>query len=119
VSFWFGRPAQPSISAVLSSGLTIIMGVIFGAILVRVALKSAPATIIFLIHLVAIKAGFTAFADIFGLIGLSATLQGVPTDAQSMAELTFIPAVIWAMVWIVMALVFIGWAIKETWLSES
>ena len=117
MSCWFGRPAEPSFGALLGSFLTIFAGVLLGGVLVRVALKATAATIIFFTHLIAIKAGFTAFADIFGLIGLNMSTNH-PNDALSMAQLTGIPAVIWALVWIVMAVAIIGLAIKTTWFSN-
>ena len=117
MSLWFGRPGEITFQAIGASALTILTGVILGAVFLRVALRAAPGAIIFFIHLVAIKAGFTAFADLFGLVGISTRLRGAPTDAQSMAQLTGIPAVIWAVIWIIMASFIIGWAVKATWLS--
>lgn len=118
-SFWFGLPGELSTEAILYSSLTMMAGVIFGALFLRVALKSTPAMIVFFTHLVAIKAGFTAFSDLFGLVGLSTMIAAPRTDAHAMAELTFIPAVVWAIIWIVVAFALIGWAIKSTWLTKS
>jgi len=115
-SLWFGRPGEASIQAVVSSVLGIVMGVIFGAIFLKIALQAGDGLIIFFLHLIAIKAGFTAFSDLFAVIGLSTRLGPVPhTDAHSMAELTYVPAVVWALAWAVMAFVLIGGAIWVTW----
>jgi len=100
--------------------LTTVSGVIFGAIFLWVALKASPGWIIFLLHVVAIRAGLTAFSDIITVIGLSAGLVGAPrSDAQSMAELIFVPAVIWAVMWAIAALVLIGGAIWLTWIAPG
>ena len=119
LSLWFARPGSLTFQSILNSGLTIVFGLLFGVVFLRLAFNAPPATIVFVTHLVAIKAGLTAFSDIFSLIGLAA-LSDVPrTDAQSMANLTFIPAVVWAFVWIALAVALIGWAIKVTWLNGS
>ncbi|MFQ5575795.1 MAG: M50 family metallopeptidase [Anaerolineae bacterium] len=112
----YARPGGLSIPAIINSALTMMMGVIFGALFVRIALKSTPAAVVFFLHLIAIKAGFTAFADIWAVIGLSTQAGPVPrTDAHSMAELTHIPAVVWGGAWVVMALIFIGGAVWVAW----
>jgi hypothetical protein len=52
------------------------------------------------------------------VIGLSTNFLNAPAnDARSMAQLTFIPAIVWAVVWAVAALVLIGGAIWLTWLA--
>jgi hypothetical protein len=120
LSLCFGRPAEPSITAVAFSVLTIMIGFIFGAIFVRTALKSSAGTVIFLLHLVAIKAGLTAFTDLFGLFGITINggFAGQINDAANMAAVTHLPAFFWAIAWIVMAVVIIGAAIRLTWLID-
>ncbi len=100
----------------LESILTVVSGVAFGAIFLVVGLRSSANGITFLIHLVAIQAGLTAFSDIAMLVGLTARLGHIPAnDAQSMAELTFIPSIIWAILWVIIAVLLIGGAIGFTW----
>ena len=102
---------------VLSGILTTLSGVIFGSLFLWVAVKATPGWIIFLLHLVAIQAGLTAFNDIATVIGLSARFFNAPAnDAQSMAELTFIPAIVWALLWAIVSLLLIGGAVWATWL---
>ena len=114
----YGRPGSVSLEAVLNSVLTMMMGVIFGALFLRVALKASAGTVVFFLHLIAIKAGFTAFSDIFTVIGLAA--RGDPrTDAHSMAELTHLPAAVWGFVWVGMAALLIGGAIWVAWGGEA
>ena len=99
---------------------TTFFGIIFGVFLVWVALKASTGWIIFLIHLIAIRAGLTSFSDLIGLIGLSSNFFGMQNnDARSMASLTFIPAIIWALLWTVAALLLIGGAIWLTWLAPQ
>lgn len=120
LSLWFGRPGAVSISAVVGSVLGMVMGVIFGAIFLKVALQTGSAAIIFFLHLVAIKAGFAAFDDIFTVIGLATQGGAVPhTDAHAMAEITHLPAVLWGLCWVVIAAMLIGGAIKATWFSNT
>jgi len=114
------RYGIPTIFAgqILGGLLTTIGGVLLGALFVWVAVKASAAWITYLLHIVAIKAGLMAFADIFTAIGLSAGLSGGPrNDAQSMAELTYIPAIVWALLWAVAALALIGGAIWITWIA--
>ena len=117
-SLRYGLPSIFSAGHTLSGLLTTFAGVIFGAFFLWVALKAAAGWIIFLLHLIAIQAGLTALSDLFGLIGLSTRFFNAPAnDAQSMAEMTFIPAVVWAILWVVIAVVLIGGAIWLTWLK--
>jgi len=114
-SLRYGIPTIFS-SDMLYGILTTVSGFTFGAIFMGVALKSGPSGIIFWIHFVAIQTVLTAFSDLTTLIGLSAPLTNAPaTDAQSMADLTFIPAIVWAGLWAIMALLMISGAIWLTW----
>ncbi len=98
--------------------LTTLSGVIFGLVFLWVAIRAAPGWIIFLLHLLAIEAGFTAFSDLITVIGISTRFFDAPAnDAQSMAQLTSIPAIIWALLWATVALLLIGGAIWTTWLA--
>lgn len=120
LSLWFGRPGAVSLSAIAGSVPGLVTGVIFGIIFLKVALQSGPATIIFFLHLVAIKAGLAAFDDIFTVIGLATQGGAVPhTDAHAMAEMTHLPAVLWGLSWVVIAAALIGGAIKATWFSNT
>lgn len=118
LSLRYGIPGIFS-SYLLSGVLTTFSGIIFGGLFLWVAIRAAPGWIIFLIHLIAIQAVLTAFSDLFALIGLSTRFNMPENDAQSMAELTFIPAVVWAILWVIVALVLIGGAIWLTWLRPA
>ncbi|MDX1521339.1 MAG: M50 family metallopeptidase [Anaerolineae bacterium] len=105
---------------ILSGILTTFASLAFGALFLWIAFKAPPGGIIFLLHIVAIQAGLTAFTDLFTVIGLSTLFFRAPNnDARSMAELTFIPAIVWAIIWVVAAIVIIGGAIWLTWLRTD
>lgn len=119
LSLRYGLPSIIS-GDFLSGILTTISGIIFGGFFLWVALKAAPGWIIFLLHLVAIQAGLTAFSDLTTVMGLSLRFFNTPAnDAQSMAELTYIPAIVWAVLWALLAVLLIGGAIWVTWFSVS
>ncbi len=100
--------------------VAVISGVGFGLVFLVVALRATPGAVVFLLHVVAIQAGLTAFSDIIAVLGMSVPFSGGPrTDAVSMAELTFIPAIIWAGLWAIAAVVLIGGAIWLTWLRSN
>lgn len=118
LSLRYGIPSIFS-SYILSGLLTTFSGIIFGGLFLWVAFKAGSGWIVFLIHLIAIQAALTAFSDLFALIGLSTRFNMPENDARSMAELTFIPAVFWAVLWITIALVLIGGAIWVAWLKPA
>lgn len=105
---------------ILSGILTTVSGIIFGGLFLWVAIKATSRWIIFLLHVVAIQAGLMAFSDIIAVIGLSANFMGTAnSDAQSMAELTLIPAIVWAILWAIVAFVVIAGAIWLTWVRPG
>jgi hypothetical protein len=115
------RYAVPTIFSgpLLTGLLTTGAGLTFAGLFLWVAGKASPKMIIFLTHVVAIQAGLTAFSDLFTLIGLAGQFASAPAnDARSMAQLTFIPALLWAVLWIVVAFCSIGGAIWFTWLAR-
>ncbi len=116
-SLLYGLPSIFT-SQIIGGLLTTFSSLIFGTLFLVVAIKATASWIIFLLHVVAIQAGLTAFSDIFTVIGMSTNLFGGPsTDAQSMAALTGIPAIFWAVLWVILAIVIIGGAIWTTWLA--
>jgi len=119
LSIRYGIPGIFS-AHVLNGLLTAVLGMVFGGLFLWVAFRAAPGWIIFLLHLMAIQAGLTAFSDLATVVGLSTRFFDAPAnDAQSMAQLTFIPAMVWAVLWVVVAVVLIGGAIWITWLGRK
>jgi Peptidase M50B-like len=91
-----------------------------GAGFVWVARKATTAWVLFLTNLMAIQAGLTAFSDLFALIELSSRMAGAaPNDARAMSELTLVPALVWAVLWALVALALIGAALWRTWLAPK
>jgi hypothetical protein len=101
---------------VAAGALTLVSGLLIGAALVWLAFAAGGGWVVFSVYLLAIEAGLTAFVDLGTLIGLSAAGSGA-TDARSMAELTGVPAVVWAVVWALAAAVLLGGAIRLAWRS--
>jgi peptidase M50B-like protein len=116
------RYGLPSIAtAQWSSGLvTVVAGVAIGAGFLWVARKATMAWTLFLTNLVAIQAGLTAFSDLFALVDLSSRFASAPAnDARAMADLTLVPALVWAVLWAIVALALVGAAIWRTWLAPK
>ncbi len=118
-SLRYGVPTLFS-GEMLAGGLTIMSGVLFGALILLAAFKAPPGGIVFLLHLLAFQAALTAFSDLIGLIGLSTRFFDAPeNDALSMANLTYVPAIVWALLWAIAALALIGGAVWFTWVRPA
>ncbi len=110
----FGVPTL--FTAQMAAGaLTTVSGLLLGTGLVWLALSAGGGWVVFGVYLLAIEAGLTAFVDLWTLIGLSAGNGGGATDARSMAELTGVPALVWAVVWALAAALLLGGAIRASW----
>lgn len=90
--------------------LTVAGGLGIGALLVWIAVAAGRRWTIFTLYLLAIEAGLAASTDLWTLIGLS-TGDAVATDARSMAELTHLPALVWAVLWALAAAAILGAAV--------
>ncbi|MEM7051837.1 MAG: M50 family metallopeptidase [Acidobacteriota bacterium] len=100
---------------VLSGLLTTAAGGSIGLLFLWVGLALPLRWVVFFVHLVAFEAALFALDDLRVLIGLSATSQAPANDALSMAELTRIPAPVWAVLWAVMAAAIIAVAVYRAW----
>lgn len=99
----------------LAGLLTTVAGLALGAALLWVGLRAGAAGVVYTVHLIGIAAGLTAFADLWTLVGLSADGAAVATDARSMAELTLVPAVVWALAWALAAALLLAAAVRWAW----
>jgi hypothetical protein len=100
--------------------LTVASGTLLGFLFLVVALKATVGWIVFLLHFIAIQAGLMAFSDLMTVIGLSSRFFNMPNnDALSMAELTYIPALFWAIVWALLSIGIIGGAIWISWIRPA
>lgn len=63
------------------------------------------------LNLLAIQSALNALDSLTGLIRLNAGPFNLPNDAQSMARLTHIPALFWALLWSLTALAILGFSL--------
>jgi xanthosine utilization system XapX-like protein len=114
------RYALPTIfsAQILGGLLTLVAGMGLGIVLALAAFRAGAAWSIFLLNLLAFHLGLSAFGDLWTLFGISAAGAEAPNDAAAMAELTFIPAPLWAVLWSLMAAAVLGWAFWWAWLRR-
>ena len=114
------RYGLPSLLSAESLGglLAVVTGVGLGVAFVAIALRAKTPWITFTVHLVAIEVGLTALADLGTLVGLSRGTSATATDAVAMAEMTLLPALFWALLWVTVAAAILGAAIRWAWFTE-
>ena len=100
---------------ILAGLLTLGAGLGFGIVLLWVGLRATGAGAAFALPLVAFEAALSAFADLATLVGLSSQSAQVQTDAHSMAELAWLPPVVWAVLWAGISLAVTAWAMSVRW----
>lgn len=100
---------------VLGALLAVVSGTALGAIFLWICFKAADRLVVFTIHLVAFLAGINAFSDLWYLIGLSTSQAASATDARSMADITWFPAVFWAILWALCSAVILILAVRAAW----
>lgn len=114
LSLRFGTPSI--LAGEIGAGvLAILAGTVWGAALLWVALAAGDRWVSYAVLLLASVAGITAGSDLLTLVGLSGLAEGPATDARSMAELTLIPALVWALVWAATAVVLMVYAVRRAW----
>jgi hypothetical protein len=92
---------------------TIVAGVLLAAALFAVGRFARPAIAGFLVALLAVQCIVNALFDLRTLLFLSNPLAGgARTDAQNMADITRLPAIFWALVWSIMAVVMLYGALR-------
>ncbi len=94
-------------------------GTVLGASFAWLALKAGDRWVVFVVHLLAFMAGVNAISDLLTLVGLSTSPTTLATDARSMADLTGLPAVLWALVWALVAVVLLGGALRVAWKTRT
>lgn len=115
------RYALPTLLSAQALGglLTLLAGVGLGGLLLLAAWRAGAAWAVFLLNLLAFHLGLSAFGDLWTLFGIT-TAAGAPrSDAAAMAELTLIPAPVWAVLWAALAAAALGWALWWTWLRRA
>ena len=79
-------------------------GIILSAALILAGLRLKEATAGFVAAFIGVQCILNALFDLNTLFQLS-VLTGTPTDAQNMQAMTFIPAVVWSVLWLAVAAV--------------
>jgi hypothetical protein len=99
-------------TALFARNLTaIIIGSATALTLLGLGWHGPPLLLLFGLNLLAIQSALNAFDSLLGLTRLSAGPLKLANDAQSMAELTQIPALVWAILWTLVALAILGGSI--------
>lgn len=91
---------------------TLAAGVLLGLGLLAAAKYASPRVASFLVSFLAVQCIANALFDLRTLLLISAPFSGARTDAANMARATGIPALAWALVWTVLALVILVGALR-------
>lgn len=93
--------------------LSLIVGSVFGIALIALGWKANDYVNSFILNILAILTGLNAVLDVYQLIGNSgASLGDVRNDAAAFsAEVFFLPAAFWALLWSLIAIVMLGIAV--------
>lgn len=97
---------KPAMSGVVSSALpfTILAGTLLGMGLIAVARYASARVATFFVSFLAVQCVLNALLDLKTVFFLSSPFApSVPTDAVNMANATGIPALVWSVVWIGLA----------------
>jgi hypothetical protein len=79
--------------------MAITVGGTASLVLLALGLLGSPLLLIFGLDLLAIQSIFNAVDSLLGLTRLNAGPFRLPNDAQAMADLTHVPAILWAILW--------------------
>lgn len=96
--------------------LAVVGGIALGAGLVALAAKAPMRVAQFSLSFLAIQCMLNALSDLHTLFWLSVA-SSVQTDAQNMANATYIPAFIWTLLWSVMAAAILAAALRFYYLT--
>jgi hypothetical protein len=119
LSLRYGIPSIFSTQA-LGGLVAVVSGVLLGLGFLWAGRRASPAAALFLVNLTAFQAGLNACSDLLTLMGVSSQFSGLgQSDAQAMAALTFVPALIWAALWGLIAVLLIGGSLWRTWLRPG
>ncbi|HEV2828492.1 MAG TPA: M50 family metallopeptidase [Pyrinomonadaceae bacterium] len=106
---------KPAMTGVVSSALpfTILAGTILSVGLVVIAKYAKARVASFFVSLLAVQCILNALLDLKTVFFMSSPFApSVPTDAVNMANATGIPAMVWAVVWIGIAVTILGVAMR-------
>lgn len=96
-----------------ASGIALFTGVLGGLGLLYLSLRGSTHLNTLVLNLLAVLTGLNAVLDLVFLVrNTGASLGSIRNDAAAMAELTLgIPAVIWAVIWALIAVFMLGCAV--------
>lgn len=106
---------KPIVSGVAASGIpfTILAGTLLTVGLVAVARYASARVATFFVSFLAVQCVLNALLDLKTVFFLSSPFApSVPTDAVNMASATHIPALVWSVIWIVIAIGILGLAMR-------
>lgn len=115
------------VSAVISGGATVLFvhpwhnlfgfcwGIVITIGLVVARMRLSPASAELLAMFLGVQCALNALLDLRTLIDLSTIDNGQPTDAVLMAQLTHVPAVVWAFAWSGLALFILFRGLRPYW----
>lgn len=86
-------------------------GIVLTLGLISLAIWAAPRVAHFLLSFLAVQCCLNAFLDLRTLFLISATTN-MHSDAATMARLTFIPATVWAVLWMIISLIALVFALQ-------
>jgi len=106
---------KPAVSGLVSTSLpfTILAGTLLTGGLILVARYASARVATFFVSFLAVQCVLNALLDLKTVFFLSSPFApSVPTDAVNMANATGIPALVWATIWIAMAVGILGVAMR-------
>ncbi|HUS09751.1 MAG TPA: M50 family metallopeptidase [Pyrinomonadaceae bacterium] len=106
---------KPAMTGVVSSALpfTILAGTLLSVGLIVIAKYATARVATFFVSLLAVQCILNALLDLKTVFFLSSPFApSVPTDAVNMANATGIPAMVWAVLWIGIAVTILGVAMR-------
>jgi hypothetical protein len=118
LSLRYGLPSLVTEHA-LGGLLAVVAGTALGLACLALATRANERWVVFTLHLLAIEVALAALADLWTLIGLSGLAAGPVTDARSMAAITLLPPLFWALFWALLAGVLVVGAIRLAWFSAA
>lgn len=96
-----------------AQNIALVIGVIFGLVLIYLGLKGGIALNVLVLDVLAILVGLNAVLDLLWLVNnTQAALGDVPNDAAAFTReiIPLVPPAIWALVWALLAITMLGMA---------
>lgn len=95
-----------------ADGFSWVTGILLTGGLIAAAIWTAPRVAHFLLSFLAVQCCLNAFLDLRTLFLIS-VMSNTHSDAAAMARMTFIPATVWAVLWMVVSLIALVFALRS------